>query len=44
MRPGDILIDDFDKYRDLWIKAGGIFIHHTSAVASIHALRELGIL
>jgi uncharacterized protein YfaT (DUF1175 family) len=44
MKPGDILIDDFDKYRHLWIEAGGIFIHHTSAAASIRALRELSIL
>ena len=39
-RPGDALIDDRDKYRSLWEKAGGLFIHHRSASASINQLRE----
>ena len=34
-RPGDILIDDFLKYRHLWEGAGGIFIHHTNMDNSI---------
>lgn len=38
-KPGDILIDDYLKYRDLWTGMGGIFIHHTSAANSI---RQLG--
>lgn len=42
-QPGDILIDDWDKYRHLWEGAGGTFIHHFSADASIVALKELGI-
>jgi hypothetical protein len=41
-RPGDALVDDRDKYRHLWEKAGGIFIRHTSATASIAALRSNG--
>lgn len=40
--PGDALIDDRDRYRHLWEKAGGIFIHHTSARMSIAALRNHG--
>ncbi len=40
MKSGDVLVDDFLKYRDLWEGAGGIFIHHTSAKASIEALKE----
>lgn len=37
-RPGDILIDDYLKYRHLWEEAGGTFIHHTGAASSIDAL------
>ncbi|HEX2554456.1 MAG TPA: hypothetical protein VHL98_12205 [Microvirga sp.] len=43
-RPGDALVDDRDKYRDLWEGAGGVFIHHRNAAASIAALRERGFL
>ena len=27
-QPGDVLVDDWHKYRDLWIDHGGIFILH----------------
>lgn len=40
-RPGDILVDDWDKYRQLWTDAGGIWIQHYSAAQSIRALQEL---
>lgn len=39
--PGDILIDDWEKYRDLWIAAGGVWITHLSANATIDALRAV---
>lgn len=39
--PGDILIDDWDKYRDLWIARGGRWITHTSAIKSLTELREM---
>lgn len=42
--PGDVLVDDRDKFRHLWEQAGGVFIHHTSAAASIEALKEAGYL
>ena len=42
--PGDALVDDRDKYRHLWEEAGGIFIHHQNAAASIAHLREHGFL
>jgi hypothetical protein len=42
--PGDALVDDRDKYRHLWEKAGGIFIHHRSAAASLKQLRRHGYL
>lgn len=41
--PGDVLIDDYLKYANLWIAAGGTFIHHTSAADSLRQLRELGL-
>lgn len=42
-KPGDILIDDWDKYRDLWIGKGGRWITHTSAESSIQQLLDMGI-
>lgn len=42
--PGDVLVDDRDRYRDLWEAAGGVFVHHTSAAASIQALKDAGYL
>jgi hypothetical protein len=42
--PGDALVDDNSRYADLWEGAGGVFIHHRSALASIEALREKGFL
>jgi hypothetical protein len=40
--PGDVLVDDRDQHRRLWEQAGGLFIHHTSATASIAALQAAG--
>lgn len=40
-KPGDILIDDWKKYRHLWEQMGGTFILHTSAVESLSQLAEL---
>ena len=37
---GDILVDDTLKHRHLWVAMGGIFIHHTSADASLRALEQ----
>lgn len=34
-RPGDILIDDWPKYKPLWDSAGGIFIVHESAATTL---------
>jgi hypothetical protein len=42
--PGDILIDDRAVNRDAWIKAGGTYIIHTSAVNTITTLKALGII
>jgi hypothetical protein len=35
---GDVLVDDTLKHRHLWEGAGGVFIHHTSAKASLAQL------
>jgi len=40
-RPGDVLIDDWDKYADKWKNEGGSFIHHVSAEDSIEKLRAI---
>lgn len=41
--PGDILIDDWERYKDIWVKRGGRWITHTSAESSIHLLRQMWI-
>jgi hypothetical protein len=41
--PGDILIDDWDKYRRLWIAKGGRWITHRTAAETIRELVELGV-
>lgn len=38
--PGDILIDDYVKYRHLWVAAGGEWITHKTAENTIDILRE----
>jgi hypothetical protein len=35
---GDVLVDDLLKHRHLWEGAGGVFVHHTSAAATIAEL------
>ncbi len=40
--PGDVLVDDYLRYKDLWEQAGGIFVLHTSAQESIRRLAALG--
>jgi hypothetical protein len=40
--PGDVLVDDRTQHRHLWVAAGGVFIRHTSAAASIAALKAAG--
>lgn len=40
-KPGDILIDDWEKYRHIWVGMGGRWITHTSAASSINQLKAL---
>ena len=37
-KPGDIIIDDYPKYRHLWLEMGGIWISHYDAQTSLKAL------
>lgn len=41
--PGDVLIDDWDKYRALWLAKGGRWITHTSARETISCLISMGV-
>jgi len=40
-KAGDILVDDWERYKDKWLAIGGIWITHTDAASSIAALKEL---
>lgn len=40
-RPGDVLIDDWERYRPRWEAAGGLWITHTDADSTIQQLKEL---
>ena len=40
--PGDVLVDDRLDHRGKWEDAGGLFIHHVSAAASIEELKAAG--
>lgn len=44
MKSGDVLVDDFLKYRESWENAGGLFIHHTSANRTLAELTRIGML
>lgn len=41
---GDVLVDDWARYRTNWEDAGGVFILHESTENSISQLRRIGIL
>ncbi|HVY59143.1 MAG TPA: hypothetical protein VHA77_14925 [Xanthobacteraceae bacterium] len=40
--PGDLLIDDWEKYRHLWVGAGGRWVTHRSADETIRTLADMG--
>lgn len=42
-QPGDVLIDDWEKYRPKWEASGGVWVTHISARKTIEALGELGL-
>src|SRR5262245_14849256 len=41
--PGDVLIDDWEKHRQLWLDAGGIWITHQNALMTDRALTAMGL-
>lgn len=43
-KPGDVIVDDWEKWRHLWIEGGGIWVMHTSAADSIQQLKDLKII
>lgn len=40
-RPGDLLIDDWEKHQARWVNMGGIWITHTSARDTIKKIYEI---
>lgn len=42
--PGDVLVDDRERYRDGWEAVGGVFVHHVGAGETLNELRQLGLL
>lgn len=42
-KPGDILIDDWEKYRHVWEAMGGVWVTHTDAESTIEKLKDLGL-
>lgn len=39
--PGDVLVDDWEKYKDKWTGVGGVWVTHTSATDSIEQLERV---
>lgn len=39
--PGDVLLDDWEKYMNLWIAKGGRWITHRNIADSVSAISEL---
>lgn len=39
--PGDVLVDDWLKYRSHWEAMGGIFVHHVTVTETITRLTEV---
>ncbi len=42
--PGDVLVDDRERYREGWEAVGGVFVHHVSTHETLKELRKLGLL
>jgi hypothetical protein len=41
--PGDVLIDDWEKYKSLWVGAGGVWITHRNTEETADELALLGL-
>lgn len=42
LHPGDVLVDDYLRYKELWENAGGVFVQHITAKQTIAELQKLG--
>jgi 5'(3')-deoxyribonucleotidase len=40
-QPGDVLIDDWDRWQFKWEQMGGIFVLHKSAYSSLKRVKEI---
>jgi len=43
-KPGDVIVDDWEKWQPVWEKGGGVWILHTSAENSIRELKKMGMI
>lgn len=43
-KPGDVIVDDWEKWKHIWVQGGGVWVLHTSARNSIEELEALGVL
>ena len=41
MHPGDVLVDDREKHREAYEKAGVVFVHHKNAEESLRQLAKI---
>jgi hypothetical protein len=41
---GDVLVDDWEKYRHLWLAKGGRWVTHRTAAETLRELAALGVL
>lgn len=44
MKPGDVIVDDWTKYKHIWEEKGGHWVLHTDAHSSIAELQRLGVI
>jgi hypothetical protein len=43
-KPGDVIVDDWLKWKHVWEAGGGIWVTHTSTENSIRELKKIGVL
>ncbi len=43
-KPGDVIVDDWQKWQHLWEAGGGVWILHTSAENSIKELKKINLI
>lgn len=43
-KPGDVIVDDWEKWQPVWENGGGVWILHASAENSIRELKKMGMI